>query len=48
MRLSEVCALRLRDVDVEQGMLVVRREQFKERRLPLGQEALQAVRGYVE
>ncbi len=29
-------------------MLVVRREQFKGRRLPLGHEALEVVRGYVE
>ena len=48
MRLSEVCALRLGDVDLEQGMLMVRRNNFKGRRLPLGHEALEAVRVYVE
>ena len=40
--------LRLGDVDVEQGMLMVRRDNFKGRRLPLGHEALEAVRVYVE
>ena len=48
MRLSEACGLRLGDVDVEQGMLMVRRNGFKGRRLPLGHEALEAVRVYVE
>ena len=48
MRLSEVCALRLGDVDLVQGMLMVRRDGFKGRRLPLGHEALEAVRMYVE
>ena len=48
MRLSEACALRLGDVDLEQGMLLVRRDGFKGRRLPLGQKALDAVRVYVE
>ena len=48
MRLSEVCALRLGNVDLEQGMLVVRRDGFKGRRLPLGHEALEVVRVYVE
>ncbi len=48
MRLSEVCALRWGDVDQEQGMLLVRRDTFKGRRLPLGHEALHAVRMYVE
>ena len=35
IRLSEVCALRLGDVDLEQGLLMVRRNGFKGRRLPL-------------
>ena len=48
MRLSEACALRLGDVDLEQGMVIVRRNGFKGRRLPLGHEALEAVRVYVE
>ena len=48
MRLSEMCALRLGDVDVEQGMLTVRRDTFKGRRLSLGHEALEAVRVYME
>ena len=48
MRLSEVCTLRLGDVDIEQGMLMVRRDTFKGRRLPLRHEALEAVRVYVE
>ncbi len=48
MRLAEVCALRLGDVDLEQGMLTVRRDTFKGRRLPLGHEALEAVRVYVK
>ncbi len=48
IRLSEVCALRLGDVDREQGLLMVRRDTFKGRRLPLGHEALEAVRVYVE
>ena len=48
MRLSEVCALRLGDVDLEQGMLMVRRDGFKGRRLPLGHEALHGVRVYME
>ena len=47
MWLSEAYALRLKDVDVEQAMLMVRREPFKGRRLSLGQEALEAVRDYV-
>ena len=48
MRLSEVCALRLGDVDLEQGLLMVRRNGFKGRRLPLGHDALHTVRVYVE
>jgi len=48
MRLSEVCVLRLGDIDLAQGMLIVRRNGFKGRRLPLGHEALEAVRVYVE
>lgn len=48
IRLSEVCALRLGDVDLEQGMLMARRSGFKGRRLPLGHEALEAVRVYLE
>ncbi len=48
MRLFEVCNVRLKDVDVEQGTLVVRSERFKSRQLRLGQKASQAVRLYVE
>ena len=48
MRLSEVCALCLEDVDLEQGMLLVRRNGFKGRRLPLGHGAVYAVRVYME
>ncbi len=48
MRLSEVCALRPGDVDLEQGMLMVRRDTFKGRRFPVGHEALEAVRVYME
>ena len=48
MRLSEVCALHLGDIDEEQGMLLVRRNNFKGRRLLLGHDALHAVRVYVE
>jgi len=40
--------LRLGDIDLAQGMLIVRRNGFKGRRLPLGHEALEAVRVYVE
>jgi site-specific recombinase XerD len=48
MRLSEVCALCLGDVDLEQGMLMVRRNGFKGRWLPLGHDALHAVRVYLD
>ena len=48
MKVSEVCALWLGDVDVERGTLVVRSGHFKSRRLTLGQKAAEAVRVYVE
>jgi site-specific recombinase XerD len=48
MRLSEVCALRLGDADLEQGMLLVRRNGFKGRWLPLGHDTLEAVRVYLD
>jgi site-specific recombinase XerD len=40
MQASEVCRLRVVDVDREQGVLVVRGRGAKERRLTLGQQAL--------
>ena len=40
--------MRLEDVDVEQGTLVVRQHQMKGRRRVLEQQAVQAVRVYVE
>lgn len=48
MKVSEVCALRLRDIDVEGGTLLVRSQQFMSRHLVLGKEALQVVRMYIE
>jgi site-specific recombinase XerD len=40
MQASEVCRLRVGDVDGEQGVLVVRGKGTKQRRLTLGQQAL--------
>jgi site-specific recombinase XerD len=44
MRVSELCALRLSDVDREQGMLLIRGKGAQARRLTLGHEGLRHLR----
>src|SRR5712692_555376 len=48
MRASEVCALRLVDVDREQGMLRVRGKGSQQRRLTLGHEGLRHLLAYLD
>lgn len=48
LRVSELTALDLDDVDLARGELVVRRASARERRVPLHPEAVQAVRDYLE
>lgn len=48
MRVSEVCALRLSDVEREQGILRVRGKGSQERRLMLGHEGLRHLLAYLD
>jgi site-specific recombinase XerD len=48
MRVSEVCDLRLSDVDREQGMLLIRGKGVQARRLTLGYEGLRYLRAYLD
>jgi site-specific recombinase XerD len=48
MRVSEVCDLRLSDVDLEQGMLLIRGKGVQWRRLTLGYEGLRHLRAYLD
>ncbi len=48
LRVSELVGLRLQDVNLERGFLVVMGKGSKERAVPLGETAAGAVRGYLE
>jgi integrase/recombinase XerD len=48
LRVSELVGLRLRDLDLERGFLIVLGKGSKERAVPLGEEAIAAVRRYLE
>lgn len=48
MQASELCRLRVGDVDREQGVLVVQGKGAKQRRLTLGHEGLSHVRAYLD
>lgn len=48
LRVSELTALDLADVDLEQGELLVRKPQNRDRRVPLPPDAVQALRVYLE
>lgn len=48
MRVSEVCRLRLCDVDWEQGILLIRGKGEQARRLSLGHEGLRHLRAYLD
>lgn len=48
MRVSEVCRLRLGDVDPEQGILRIREKGSKERRFTLGHEGLGHLLAYLD
>ena len=48
MRVSEVCDLRLSDVDREQGTLLIRGKGVQVRRLTLGHEGLRHLRAYLD
>jgi integrase/recombinase XerD len=47
LRVSEVTGLELRDVDVEEGMLCARGKGSKERLVPIGRQAISALRVYL-
>ena len=48
MRVSEVCGLRLSDVDQERGRLTVKEKGFKQRQLQLGQDGQHALLSYLD
>ncbi len=48
LRVSELTALDLSDVDLNQGELIVRRSNGRERRVPLVRDAIEALREYLE
>ena len=48
LRVSECCGLTLGSVDTERGFLTVLGKGAKERRVPLGEPAQAAIRGYLE
>jgi len=48
MRVSEVCRLRLCDVDWDQGILLIRGKDGQARRLSLGHEGLRHLRAYLD
>ncbi|MFH1811179.1 MAG: site-specific tyrosine recombinase XerD [Pseudomonadota bacterium] len=48
LRVSELCGLRLQDVDLKRGVLLVRGKGDKERLVPLGEPARRAVQDYLE
>lgn len=47
LRLSELCGIDLNDIDLAESMLRVRGKGSKERDLPLGQQANQAIRNWL-
>ena len=47
LRVSECCGLRLEDVDLERGLVTVLGKRARTRRVPLGEPAVAAIRGYV-
>jgi integrase/recombinase XerC len=47
VRVSECCGLTLESVDMNRGLLTVLGKGSKQRRVPLGEPALAAIRGYV-
>lgn len=48
LRVSELCGLRLEDVDLRRGILMVRGKGDKERLVPLGQPAQEAITAFLE
>jgi len=48
LRVSELTALDVRDVDLDRGELIVRRPNGRERVVPLAREAIEALRDYLE
>jgi site-specific recombinase XerC len=46
LRISELCGLRVDDIDWNEGLLRVRGKGRKARQVPIGQPALTAIRGY--
>lgn len=48
LRISEVCGLRLQDVDLKRGLLKVLGKGNKERIVPFGSEALQSLQNYLK
>ncbi|HYZ84092.1 MAG TPA: tyrosine-type recombinase/integrase [Bryobacteraceae bacterium] len=48
IRVSELCGLNLRDVDMAQGWILVRGKGKKERQVPLGERAALTLRDYLE
>ncbi|MCM8744940.1 tyrosine-type recombinase/integrase [Thermomicrobium sp. CFH 73360] len=48
LRVSELTALDLSDVDLNHGQLIVRRPNGRERRVPLVRDAIEALRDYLE
>jgi integrase/recombinase XerC len=47
LRVSECCALTLDDVDLDRGLVTVLGKRAKTRRVPLGEPAVAAIRGYL-
>jgi site-specific recombinase XerD len=48
VRLSELCGLRLRDIDWKQGMIYIRGKGAKERKVPFGSVARQHLNTYLQ
>ncbi|MDQ6855254.1 MAG: tyrosine-type recombinase/integrase [Actinomycetota bacterium] len=48
LRVSECCGLSLEDVNFDRGLVTVLGKRAKARRVPLGEPALVAIRGYVK
>ena len=48
LRASEVCGLRLDDIDLRRGVLLVRGKGDKERLVPLGEPALDSIKRFVD
>jgi integrase/recombinase XerC len=47
LRVSECCALTLDDLDLDRGLVTVLGKRAKMRRVPLGEPAVAAIRGYL-